>query len=162
LRDGGQADRPPWRLTFRLTVDAARSRPLAIVRMDEPEAILARYFSFCQAERSVSAGERLEQSLRATTTHSECRYAACRRHAQSHAYDSAAFHRLHTSAFCAADSLNCFPFTHKHHPSIEELLLDGVAATYRIHPHQGLRWIAKTNEQFPTACSQPVPANGLP
>ena len=29
-------------------------------------------------------------------------------------------------------------------------------------PHQGLHWITKTNEQFPTACSQPAPANGLP
>src|SRR5882757_8432486 len=32
-------DRPPWRVTSRLTVDAARPRPLAIVRIDEPEAI---------------------------------------------------------------------------------------------------------------------------
>ena len=28
--------------------------------------------------------------------------------------------------------------------------------------HQGLHRIAKTNEQFPTACSQPAPENGLP
>lgn len=30
--------RPPWRATSRLTVDVARSRPLAISRIDEPEA----------------------------------------------------------------------------------------------------------------------------
>src|SRR5260370_34476274 len=34
-----EAERPPWRLTSRLTVDAARPRPLAIVRIDEPGAI---------------------------------------------------------------------------------------------------------------------------
>src|SRR3981189_449974 len=34
-----EAAGPPWRVTSRLTVDAARSRPLAIVRIDEPEAI---------------------------------------------------------------------------------------------------------------------------
>jgi transposase len=27
--------------------------------------------------------------------------------------------------------------------------------------NQGLHWITKTNEQFPTACSQPAPENGL-
>src|SRR6266436_6716965 len=31
--------RPPWRVISRLTVEAARSRPLAISRIDEPEAI---------------------------------------------------------------------------------------------------------------------------
>src|SRR6266849_1259004 len=31
--------RPPWRLTSRLTVEAARSKRLAISRIDEPEAI---------------------------------------------------------------------------------------------------------------------------
>src|SRR5580692_5342226 len=30
--------RPPWRATSRLTVDAARSKPFAISRIDEPEA----------------------------------------------------------------------------------------------------------------------------
>ena len=29
-------------------------------------------------------------------------------------------------------------------------------------PNQGLYRITKTNEQFPTACSQPAPENGLP
>ncbi len=31
--------RPPWRVTSRLTVDAARSRPMAISRIDEPAAM---------------------------------------------------------------------------------------------------------------------------
>lgn len=43
--------------------------------------------------------------------------------------DSSAFHHLQTSAFSAADNLDCFSSAHKHHPSIQELLLDGVAAT---------------------------------
>jgi CRP-like cAMP-binding protein len=30
---------PPWRVTSRLAVDAARSRPLAVSRIDEPEAL---------------------------------------------------------------------------------------------------------------------------
>jgi hypothetical protein len=37
--------RPPWRVTSQLTVDAARLRPLAIVRIDEPEAIPREVFS---------------------------------------------------------------------------------------------------------------------
>jgi len=49
-----------------------------------------------------------------------------------------AFHRLQTSAFCAGDSLDCFPSL-INTSSIEELLLDGVAATYRMHP--GLRQV---------------------
>src|ERR1700738_907743 len=36
------AEPPPWRVTSRLTVDAARSRPLAIARIDEPQAIPRR------------------------------------------------------------------------------------------------------------------------
>src|ERR1700678_3764280 len=32
-------ERPPWRTTSRLTVDAARSSPLAISRIDQPEAM---------------------------------------------------------------------------------------------------------------------------
>jgi hypothetical protein len=27
--------------------------------------------------------------------------------------------------------------------------------------HQSLHWIARTTEQFPTACSKPAPENGL-
>src|SRR5208282_5283488 len=61
--------RPPWRATSRLTVDAARSRPLAISRIDEPEA---------------SPREMSSRST-AVSTGSERRYAACQRRARWYA-----------------------------------------------------------------------------
>jgi hypothetical protein len=78
--------RPPCRATSRLAVDAARSRSLAISRIDEPEAIPREMSSrsggvSARSERRRTAGT----THREATPHSEWTNDSCRTHAQSHA-----------------------------------------------------------------------------
>ena len=78
--------RPPWRATSRLTVDAARSRPLAISRIDEPEAI-PREMSSRSASVSASSDRRRAAGTihRVATSESEWTNAPYRMRVRSHA-----------------------------------------------------------------------------
>src|SRR5580704_15986214 len=69
------AGRPPCRATSRLTVDTARSKHLAISRIDEPEA----------SPRRAHAAGQPEQSHRDATRDNEWRNVLCQKRARSHA-----------------------------------------------------------------------------
>src|SRR5208282_503841 len=101
--------RPPWRATSRLTVDAARSRPLAISRIDEPQAIPREMSS-----RSASVSVRSDRRRAAGTIPPCCstrkrmdecplpnaRPISCN--------DCPAFQRDHISVLCVAESRDRF------------------------------------------------------
>src|SRR5580704_10426457 len=79
------AGRPPCRATSRLTVDTARSKHLAISRIDEPEASPREISSRSRSVSARSARRRTEQSHRDATPDNEWRNVLCQKRARSHA-----------------------------------------------------------------------------
>src|SRR5271169_1743129 len=97
--------RPPWRATSRLTVDAARSRCLAISRIDEPEAI-PREISSRSASVSTSSDRRraagtIPPCCSTRNRMDECPLPNAR---PISCNDCPAFQRDHSSVLCVAES----------------------------------------------------------
>src|SRR5271169_6358069 len=102
--------RPPWRATSRLTVDAARSKPFAISRIDEPEAIPREMSSRSTAVSTSSERRRAGGTIPPCCDKKpwmelcglpKARPIVCN--------DSPAFQRRHTSVRCATESSTYLP-----------------------------------------------------
>src|SRR6266852_5223780 len=123
------SERPPWRATSRLTVDATRSRRLAISRIDEPQASPREISS---RSRSVSA-----RSERRRTAGTNPPYRDTRQRMEECSLpkarplscnDCPAVQRRHMSPFCAAESPNRLPWIIN--TTFENSVIpDGVAST---------------------------------
>ncbi len=98
------SERPPWRATSRLTVDATRSRRLAISRIDEPQA----------SARGASAAGPPEQTHRDATPDNEWTNAPCRRRARSYATNLPPSNGATRPSF-ALPKAQTVPLGHKHH-----------------------------------------------
>src|SRR5271163_490881 len=125
---------PPWRATSRHREEAARSRPRAISRIEEPEAIPRERSSrsatvSAKRERRRSAGEippRGNNTARMQLCGlSKARPISCN--------DCPAFQRLQTLRFSIAESPNLIPRLMPTPPLQNRFTLDGVASTYRMH-----------------------------
>src|SRR5215475_5490990 len=125
---------PPWRATSRLTVEAARSRRLAISRIDEPEAI-PREISSRSASVSASRERRRATGGMPPRGSNTARIELCGLPYARPISCSVcpAFQRLQTSRFSIEESPNRIPDLMPTLPLQSRFTSDGVASTYRMH-----------------------------
>src|SRR5580658_5377632 len=129
----GTIGRPPWRATSRHTEEAARCRPRAISRIEEPEAIPREISSrsatvSAHRERRRSAGA-IPPRGNNTARMQLCGLSKARPISCS---DCPVFQRLQTSRFSIAESPNLIPRLMPTPPLQSRFTLDGVASTCRM------------------------------
>jgi len=129
------AGRPPWRATSRHTEQAARSRPRAISRIEQPEAI-PREMSSRSAKVSAHRERRRAAGGIPPRGNNTARMQLCglSKARPISCSDSPAFQRLQTSRFSIAESPNRIPGLMPTPPLQRRFTSDGVASTYRMHP----------------------------
>ena len=127
-------DEPPWRMTSRLTVEAARFIRLAVSRIDESEAIPREISSRsarvrARGDRRRAAG-RIPPRGNKTDRMQLCSLPKARPTSCS---DCPAFQRFQTSTFSITESPNLFPGRMPTPPfEKNRFTSDGVASTYRM------------------------------